>query len=247
MIKPKLSTGNRAGDWLLLAIFLLVAGVGVLTTSFLVRFDSGKTDLITKEVAVQQAQPESVVVLGDSLAQGVGATGSENTLAAQIFASRSTSLSGATLWNFGLAGATVADVSSDQLQRLAAVKPVEIYLVIGANDVTKQTDPDAFTESYRSVLAALTKTGAKVVVVTIPKLAATPAVPEAQKAAADARTKLLNEKILFAAREYPDSVRVVDGYGFSERELQPGSNLLSDDQFHPNNEGYAKFAAEIVK
>ncbi len=247
MIKPKLSTGNRAGDWFLLVIFLLVAGVGVLTTSFLVKFDSGKTNLISTEVPVQTEAPRSVVIMGDSLAQGVGATGSENTLAAQIFTARSSNLPGATLWNFGLAGATISNVVTDQLQRLKEVKPVEIYLVIGANDVTKQTNPDAFVESYRSVLSALTKTGAKVIVVTIPKLSATPAVPEAQKAAADARTKLLNEKILFAVREYPNSVRVVDGYGFSERELQPGSNLLSDDQFHPNNEGYAKFAAEIVK
>jgi lysophospholipase L1-like esterase len=127
------------------------------------------------------------------------------------------------------------------------VKPAEIYLIIGANDVTKQTSPDAFTESYRSLLATLTETGAKVVVVTIPKLSATPAVPEAQKAAADARTKLLNEKITFAAKEYPNSVRLVDGYAFSEGELQPGSDFLADDQFHPNDAGYAKFAAEIVK
>ncbi|CAN5150723.1 hypothetical protein BH11PAT4_BH11PAT4_6400 [soil metagenome] len=247
MRKPKLTTGNRAGDWLLLIIFLLVAGVGILTTTFLFKFDSGRTNLITEEVDVKEVQGESIVVLGDSLAQGVGATSSEKTLAAQIFASRKGAFPNATLWNFGLAGATVANVVGDQSQRLAAVKPAEIYLIIGANDVTKQTPVESFAESYRNLLATLTGTGAKVVVVTIPKLAATPAVPEAQKVAADTRTKLLNEKILAAAAEYPGKVRVVDGYAFSERELQPGSDFLADDQFHPNDDGYAKLAAEVVQ
>lgn len=244
MPKRRIGTGNRFGDALLVVVFLMIAGVGILTTGLLLQFDAGSAALGDAKVP-QQALTPALVIMGDSLAQGVGASAGDKNLGSRLFAAEKEKKSNLRLWNFGVAGALAAQVASEQLPRLAAVQVQELYIVVGANDVTRQTDPQQFRAAMGKIMDAAVASKAQVTLLNVPKLSSTPAVPERLKAQADERTKLLNVIIAEEAAKR-SSIRIFDFYTYSAEKLFAGENVLSEDKFHPNDQGYAALAQAIL-
>ncbi len=245
MRKKFVSTGSRFGDVLLVGVFAMAAAVGILTTTLLLSFDAGSASLGDAKVE-DQLLGKSQVVLGDSLAQGVGASSAKKTLSYLLYEQAQKNDSGLKLWNFGTAGAVASQVVSEQLPRLAAVQVGTVYLIIGANDVTRQTQPATFRQQFQEIMTAVAASGGKVTVFNIAKLSATPAVPEQNKAAADARTKELNAIIAQEVAKY-GGVTLFDFYAFTEANLTQDSGLLAEDKFHPNDAGYQKIADKLVE
>lgn len=186
-------------------------------------------------------RPFVMVSLGDSLVEGVGASDQSKRFTSLLEAALRQKYPDATFYNFGTSGARVQQVVDLQLPQVAPIDPTLTLVVGGANDVTWNTDEEAFRAAWEVLLTQLSAKSERIVILSVPKIAATPIVPDALKDEADARTRRLNAVLYEVTQKYP-KVAVFDFYGFSERELIPDNNLLFTDQFHPNDEGYARLA-----
>ena len=232
---------NKSGNWLVASLVVLFLTAGVLTTILLVRFKpAGATN--PHDTYTPQMTRRGMVFLGDSLAQGVGATHSSNTLAAHVYTAVGENQG---LWNLASAGATIKQVQDDQLPRLKSITAKRLYLLVGANDVTMGTDSVTFATTYQAVVATLASEHLPLVLLNIPKLAATPAVPEERKSEADLRTQAFNKEIADVAKA--NGAQLIDVYSFSAEQLTPQSGFLADDQFHPNDKGYEKLSALVLR
>ena len=230
---------KRFPGWVGIVLTALVLSVAVLSSILLVTLRPGNTGHAAPPPHMARS---GMVFLGDSLAQGVGATTASATLASRVHRSVAAEEG---LWNLSVPGATIKQVQDDQLARLDSIAPSRIYLVVGANDVTGQTDPAAFAASYQAVVRALAAKQVPLILLNIPKLASTPAIPEVQKAAADTLTHTLNAHI--AASATVARAKIIDVYTFSSQNLTPNSGLLADDNYHPNDAGYGKLADFVLK
>lgn len=95
------------------------------------------------------------VALGDSAAQGIGATSPERGYVGLI-ARRITDKTGktVTIKNLSKTGAKISDYLADQAPQVAALNADIVTLEIGANDVAT-LEPDSFRRQFRQVLATL--------------------------------------------------------------------------------------------
>lgn len=95
------------------------------------------------------------VAIGDSAAQGIGASAPRNSyvgvIADHIKAATGRSVR---MVNLSVSGATVALAVADQLPRFAELKPDIVTVAIGANDIAA-FDPDLFEEGIRKVFSAV--------------------------------------------------------------------------------------------
>jgi lysophospholipase L1-like esterase len=185
----------------------------------------------------------SLVVLGDSTAAGVGAGSPQHaypTLLARRLAGRGYRV---TLRAFGAAGARVADLSNDQVERGVALSPDVVFVGIGANDVTHVTPLDDVRRAMGEVVARLSSSGAAVVVAGAPDMRAR-AFLEPLRTLAGWRGRAVAGAIEDAAtargaRAVPLARRTARAF-----EGDPAEHYSSDD-FHPGPRGYARWADAI--
>ena len=224
---------------------ILIGASAILTTIILRGYDVTRADL-GSAVLPTQTNDYPVVILGDSLAAGVGASTPETGFGPLLFSEVVKKHPNASLHNFSQSGATTADVVNDQLPRLGLVSnPKLVVLIVGTNDIVQQLKPTEFEGNWQLLLHAVVMSPQQTLIFTIPKFAATPAVPDSLKKQADAQTVSYNSYITKSLAPFP-SVQVLDFYTLSFNNLQPGSHLLSNDQFHPNDEGYARIRDAAV-
>lgn len=180
------------------------------------------------------------VALGDSTVEGVGATSSERNYVSLLHLWLRDLYPAAEVANLGVGGATSADVLRDQVPTAIVLRPHLSTLSVGPNDLTRGVPVELFEANVSAIFEALTQdTRAAVVVNLLPEIALAPAIPEAQKSLVAARTIQFNEALEGAARQY--NVEVVDLYSRTQAEgLSP--ELLSADQYHPSDAGYALWA-----
>ncbi|MFF1572580.1 SGNH/GDSL hydrolase family protein [Leifsonia sp. NPDC058292] len=95
------------------------------------------------------------VALGDSAAQGIGASAPKNSYVG-VIADHIRATTGRTVQvvNLSVSGATVALAVADQLPRFATFQPDVVTVAIGANDIAA-FDPALFEAGIRKVFAAL--------------------------------------------------------------------------------------------
>jgi lysophospholipase L1-like esterase len=184
--------------------------------------------------AQENPVPEGdLVMLGDSIAAGVGASDPEQALLPWL----DQSLRGRTHHNFAFGGAKVSDVLNQQVSQAEQVGPGKVYVIVGANDVTGFTSASAFRDQYRRMLQRLQETGARLVVANIPALAETPVVPGELKPLARERTAELNK--IIAEEAAAVGAELFDFHSLSQRHLVGKDEVLAEDRYHPNEEGYA--------
>lgn len=222
-------------------ILVIVLIVAVLTGAY---FASLKLGVSSHPDAAQIDYP--VVILGDSLGVGVGASSAENTFAYRLFEKVKTKYPNATLHNFALSGSTAQGVVANQLPQVSPVNPKLIVIVVGTNDILLGISDEEFGSTYGQLLQQAAKTQADIIVLTIPKFVATDIFPESQYDEADKRAQRLNQIIQSRANTTPRT-RVFDFYKFSEQELVEKSDLLANDGFHPNDAGHERIAAELAE
>ncbi|MGV8845111.1 SGNH/GDSL hydrolase family protein [Tessaracoccus sp.] len=198
--------------------------------------DTHVSDYATHWRQRPDSYPEGVlhyVALGDSAAQGVGAShvgaGYVPLVAARLAEATGREVA---ITNLSVSGAVSGDVASHQLPQLSGLgfTPDVVTMDIGANDVVfPGHDPESFASSMRVILGALPQGSfvADVPWFMVPGLDA-----QSRRMAARA-AELVHEfdHHLVAIHEASRAVGRLGYLGYTSRDL-----------FHPNDKGYASWA-----
>ena len=181
------------------------------------------------------------VALGDSTVEGVGASSPDNNYVSRLYARLRSVYPAARLSNLGVGGATAADVVREQLPRAVALGPHLLTHSIGPNDVTQSRSVEAYDRDVDIIFGTLARdTPAVVVANLLPDMAQAPRFSPEEKLAVGRRAADFNEALVRRAREH--GVEIVDLYAPSQQELPDRPSLVSADDYHPSDEGYARWA-----
>lgn len=149
------------------------------------------------------------------------------------------------LLNVGQSGARVADAER-QAERVVTKSPDLVTVGIGGNDVWRLTSATSFAASLARIADILERTGAPIVVCTIPDLGLAPAAAIAQAwvgvtpAVISTRVRELNAHVMTLARR--PRFAIADVYAASVTELPKHPEYFSPDGFHPSAAGYELWA-----
>jgi len=143
--------------------------------------------------------------------------------------------------NLGVAGSLTLQAVSQQLPGAIAQRPNVITVWLAVNDLNATIEPASFGESLRQIVDGLVqKTGATIFVGNVPDLRAVPVYAGADKARLLAGIQAYNDAIATIAARNPDRVKVVDLFTGSAALVSSGT--VSQDGFHPSDEGYQLIA-----
>ncbi|WP_435742346.1 SGNH/GDSL hydrolase family protein [Nocardioides sp. SYSU DS0663] len=188
-------------------------------------------------------QPISLVVLGDSIAWGQGASRPADRLAPRLVVGLAEHGVEARAEVLAVPGARSADLRP-QVDRALTLRPDLAVVVIGANDVTHQVPPEQAAADLADAVRRLRSAGAEVVVAAAPDLSAVPHVPPALRGpvrAASDRLRRLQEEMVRA-----HGGRVADPEHRGSDAFGRDPSLFSADRFHPSSAGYAVIAAALL-
>ena len=185
------------------------------------------------------------IALGDSTAEGYGASKPERSYPAILFDSLKEAFQHAHYHNFGKRDATVKDVLDHQLEKTITVDPSLVTISVGANDISKWTKLGAFEKRLNILFYRLTKeTSAKIVMNTIPDYSSLPAMPKAFRFFINIFIRRFNRKITKLADRY--QVTLVDLYQQSSSLVKQFPESIFTDGLHPSDFGYELWANTIL-
>jgi len=198
------------------------------------------------------APPYRIVVAGDSTAHGIGADSVDESFGARVAQSLAHSDRRVSFTNLGVTGARAEDVLHAQLPNVAALQPDLILLSIGANDVTNWTGEDAYLQKMRTMIDALSDTGATVAVLDVPAIVSVPLLPLPVRLLFDVRTHRFNDgpHRLIADQQTLDvhnKVILVPIYEETRPIFERDHTNFAADGFHPSSKGYAVWADVILR
>ena len=229
---------------LLLKILLYV--LALLVLSSLLRFvfllkSTARLDAISnsfvREYAVGQPTdpPLIYIALGDSTVQGTGCERFDQTLPYYLAKSLAARGNYVHVLNLGISGARIADVRTQQLPKLAALKPNFISLNIGANDTTHFTSPISYERDMSAILDAFGTTS--LIVANTPDMLGIPALPLpfglVAKHGAIIQNRILQR--LTSSR----NIEVINLYDDGKLSTE---DLYAADMFHPSPQGYLRWS-----
>lgn len=165
------------------------------------------------------------LAIGDSVAQGIGASNIKRSYVSMIAAHiEETTGRHVHVINLSVTGATAADVVRVQLPRMKGITPDFATLDIGANDINHKTPHDDFVRDFNTILDALP--AKKSIVADLPVFG-----NGAKQRALDT----LNISVIEAISEHHIERAPVSDF------TRPGVNdptTYAADFFHPGNKGY---------
>ena len=166
-----------------------------------------------------------VVVLGDLITQGVGASEQSAWLA------NLARLSGWRVLNAGVLGDTSAQVLTRLPALLREYKPALVIVSIGGNDFLYAQSNSVTRANIATILRTVKESGSRAVLIGVPKLTL------------GAALGIFSDHELYEelAKEYGTPL-LSDAWG----DVMKQSRLMSD-QIHPNAVGYAEFTTSLEK
>jgi acyl-CoA thioesterase I len=183
------------------------------------------------------------VAAGDSTAAGEGASKLETAYAYQV-ALALTAHHQVEYKNVAVRGARTNDVINDQLSKIIAANPDVITLSIGANDFTHLANPTKTLANFKTILDALTQqTHAQIYVTDIPIVDQVTLLPYPYRKFLGYRIAKINPQIKSLET---DRVHVVDIHEFGWDQFGSVKETFAADGFHPNDVGYANWAAAFA-
>jgi len=196
-------------------------------------------------VVHNDAPHRSVIVFGDSLAAGVGASTPDHGFAALMFLQLSSGDASSQFDDLAISGSTVADVLDKQVPEAEArgIAATDVWLCVGGNDVFQGTSTDAYSTTEHSLVARIRSSWpqAHIIVFGVPDVTRTPLLPGVAQfhdvASAD------NAAAADAARQ--SQADFVDLLSFTDSQNVAGQ--LSSDSLHPDDAGHAAIAAYAEK
>lgn len=184
------------------------------------------------------------VMIGDSLAAGLGADSPLDTIGALVAQGIADAAGRPVRFvNVATVGARSADLEG-QVTRALLLKPHIVVMLIGGNDVTHLTRPQAAVRDLGNAVGRLVDAGAEVVVGTCPDLGSIKPIRQPLRTVARRLSRQLAAGQTVAVVEAGGrSVSLADllGPAFSEHPAE----MFADDQFHPSSKGYL-LAAEAL-
>ncbi len=173
------------------------------------------------------------VAIGDSAAQGIGASAPKNSYVG-VIADHIRSATGRTVRvvNLSVSGATVALAVADQLPRFTGYEPDIVTVSIGANDIA-DFDPETFRDGIERVLDALP---ADAIVADLPYFF----FPKNEH-----KVAVANEILRRAAGERGLTVAPLHG-AMQRQGLRGIMTQFAEDLFHPNDHGYRVWASAFL-
>ena len=143
--------------------------------------------------------------------------------------------------NLGVSGSLTLQAVSQQLPGAIAQRPNVISVWLAVNDLNATVEPASFAESLRQIVDGLVqKTTATIFVGNVPDLRAVPVYAGVDKTRLLAGIQAYNDAIAAIAGRSPDRVKVVDLFTGSAALVSTAT--VSQDGFHPSDEGYQLIA-----
>ncbi|CAN7389384.1 SGNH/GDSL hydrolase family protein [Microbacterium maritypicum] len=190
--------------------------------------------------------PLDLLVLGDSIAAGLGAEHRKETLGGRLAKSTGRRMHRPVrLRTAAVVGAESPDLPA-QLDALPAeYRPHVAVIVVGGNDVTHRLPVGLSAQHLHETIRRLREMGAEVVVGTCPDLGALRAVPQPLRRIASSLSRRLaeiqDETARQAGAEPVDLRHAVGSMFFDEPEA-----MFSLDRFHPSALGYRRTAEALL-
>ena len=196
--------------------------------------------------AATPGRPVRIVVLGDSLAFGTGASAPRNAFIFRAYLRVREQHPGSRVDNFAISGATVADVLRLQAPRLAHARADVVVVCVGGNDVVHRVAAADFARTYASLVARVrtVQPHAAVVCCGVPDVGLSPLFTGADH---DAVTRLSRQNdAAIRAVAARTGAAFVDLYATTQRQHGDVNRFLSEDRFHPSDAGYAQLADALA-
>lgn len=198
--------------------------------------------------ASRDATPLRLVVLGDSLAAGVGAPTVDGALPTLI-AERVASALGrpVTVLGHGVSGARTAETRAVQVPMLADAPADVIVIVVGSNDVTHLTPPWTLRRQTAELLAGARAAadGAPIVLAGIPLFGGADRLPLPLRWVVMAYARPLRAAQRDAALD-AEGVRYVNIARDASPRFRGVPDAMSADGYHPSPVGYGFWADAIA-
>ncbi|WP_322411838.1 SGNH/GDSL hydrolase family protein [Microbacterium invictum] len=193
-----------------------------------------------------EGDPIELVILGDSIAAGLGADRPKETLGARV----AKGVGAAARRPVRLRSVAVVGSESSalpaQIERIPSdLRPDLAVIIVGGNDVTHRVPLDVSLRHLRDAVRVLRARGARVVVGTCPDLGALRPVPQPLRVLASRLSRQLAAGQARVAREegaHAVSLRAAVGRSFA-REPE---TMFSVDRFHPSALGYRRTAEALI-
>ena len=186
--------------------------------------------------------PLVYVALGDSTGAGVGAF--QGGYVARIYQRILEQRPSSRLANLCVSGATTAAVLRSQLDHAVAKRPQLVTLGIGINDISHGVPLEQFAQNYERILRTLKeKTKPQIVVSNIPDVSTARVVPAFLRGKFHEQIVTYNQRLEGIAKRH--GVTIFDIFSITTRELHAHPEYFSPDGFHPSDEGYEMWAAQM--
>jgi lysophospholipase L1-like esterase len=180
------------------------------------------------------------VAIGASDSVGVGASDPARGSWPALIASRLPAGSPA-YTNLGVSGSLALQAITQQLPGAIAQKPSLVSVWLAVNDLNATIEPASFADSLGKIVDGLVqKTTATIFVGNVPDLRAVPVYADVDKTRLLAGIQAYNDAIAAIAARSPGRVIVVDLFTGSAALASTGT--VSQDGFHPSDEGYQLIA-----
>jgi lysophospholipase L1-like esterase len=193
-----------------------------------------------------RGEPVTLVLMGDSLAVGIGADEPRQTPGALLAAGVARAAGRPVrLRTVARGGARTRDLPAQRDAALHA-RPDAAVIVIGGNDVTHMLLPGRpdLIRPLRTVVAGLVGAGAAVLVATCPDVSAVPSIPQPLRALAGRASRAVARAQATAARAEGASA-VSLGYWLGPVMRERPAEMFAADHFHPSAAAYA-VAAKVM-
>jgi lysophospholipase L1-like esterase len=189
----------------------------------------------------KHGRPLTLVLLGDSIAAGLGATRPRHTLGVQL-AKRLGKVAGRAV---RLVPCAEVGAESSWLARQVESIPDDVVpdvavIVVGGNDVTHRVRVADSVTALEEAVVALRARGAEVVVGTCPDLGALLLVPQPLRGLA--RLAVAQREAVVASGGYAVSLSHVVGAQF----VSDPADMFALDRFHPSGAGYRRIASAML-
>lgn len=188
--------------------------------------------------------PLELVALGDSAMAGVGVDDLSETLPVQVARCTATAIGRPVhVVSHAVSGARTRDVLEAQVRQVVG-RPDVIMLLVGTNDVTHFVRRRTLRNQTTALLTALNRSGAPVVMCSLPEFRAMRAIPALVRVAL-AREAAVVRRVQSRAAEAARDVALVDVRSMVGTDFVADASLLSPDRFHPSALGYGLIAEAL--
>lgn len=221
----------------IIGLLLLYVLISYFRFEYILHF--AKLPKITNEKLIHGSGPAlKYVALGDSTAQGVGASASEQTYPFHI-ANYLMDRHQVEFINLGTMGYRTEDVIK-QLPQVIDLKPDLITISVGGNDVTHLKKKESVVNNFKLIIETLVhQTNARIYLTGAPSFEGTDLIPTIVQTYFDRQSTLLNKELFKIEQERVRWVNIQE-YGWDK--YKDRSATFSKDQFHPNDLGYQNWA-----